>query len=204
MIRQEEGAESRLDQTGRLQGEECGPFLYHHCHLSRGRSCQRDCQCTCVLCVSAYLRAVSSYAEGRKTITTHLAAAIAAYTGGKETLTPLQQPAAQTDTYSPDHRKDARTSADGMSVTVDTGKRRTKRGMFITKSLSCGMLLSAQTWVSWLHLQLDNHAEPFKASFRSDSVAWLFPRTALITRPLAHTRSRRVIIWRRLRRELPA
>lgn len=112
-----------------------------------------------------------SYAEGRKTITTHLAAAIAAYTGGKETLTPLWQPAAQMDTYSPDRRKDAHTSADSMSVVVDTGKRRTKRGMFTTKSLSCGMLLSAQAWVSWLHLQLDNNAEPFKASFRSDSVA---------------------------------
>lgn len=158
----------------------------------------------CVLCVSAYLRAVRSYAERRKTITTHLAAAIAAYTGGQATLTPLRQPAAQTDTYRPDHRKDARHFADGMSVMVDTGKRRTKGGMFITKSLSCGMLLSAQTWVSWLHLQLDSNAEPFKASFRSDSVVWLFPRTALITRPLAHTRSRRVIIWRRLRRELPA
>lgn len=109
-------------------------FPYHHCHLSRGRSCQRDCQRTCVLCVSAYLRAVRSYAEGRKTITTHLAAAIAAYTGGKETLTPLRQPAAQTDTYSPDHRKDTHTSADGMSVMVDAGKRRMKRGMFTTKS----------------------------------------------------------------------
>lgn len=60
--------------------------------------------------------------------------------------------------------------------------------------LSCGMLLSAPAWVSWLHLQLDNNAEPFEASFRSDSVAWLFPRAALITRPLAHARSRRVII----------
>lgn len=145
-----------------------------------------------------------SYAEGRKTITTHLAAAIAAYTGGKETLTPPRQPAAQTDAYGPERRQDAHTSADGMSVIVDTGKRITKRGTFTTKTLSCGMLLSARTWVSWLHLQLDNNAEPFKASLRSDSVAWLFPRAALITRPLAHTRSRRVIIWRRLRRELPA
>lgn len=86
--------------------------------------------CVCVVCVCV----LASCEEGRKTITTHLAAAVAAYTGGKETPMPLRQPAAQTDTYSPDRRREAHTSADGMSVMVDTGKRRAKRGMFTTKS----------------------------------------------------------------------